>query len=518
MVLKKPYAVFIKLFRPLHFLFIIGISLLIYKQNNILNYLSNYLYTSDFYLDEGVTAKLVSSYLFIIPVILILFSLLMFGVMFRKNKPYKLYFMSIFIFLVIFIVNIYTSNFLKVFETNIVSIKAVKLIHDIVLLTIIVESSITVVFIVRALGINFEKFDFSSDIGKFDIDEKDKEEFELELKFDFNETKRRRNRQFRNFKYFYLENKFMISIISISLIVLVIALSLLLIFKNHKFNKEGIEYNIEDFNILVEDTYILNSNYEGNKITNDYLIIVKTKLSSYYSKFLYSKDFTLKIGEASISPTKNYQNYLLDIGIPYNNDSLTDEYKSFIFTYEIPKKYITSDMYFSYNNVGYNFDISLNPKTLKYGNKTEVVNIGKVLSFEKSLGNIEFNIKEYEISDFYKMEYNYCIKDVCFDSFEYLIPSINENFDKTILKLDLDYTNNSNLSLNNFYDLLVQFGDIYYLKDGMWQIQDDFFEKITSKKTNSKYVYIGINNNIKDSDSIKFVFNIRGLKYEYILK
>ena len=60
--------------------------------------------------------------------------------------------------------------------------------------------------------------------------------------------------------------------------------------------------------------------------------------------------------------------------------------------------------------------------------------------------------------------------------------------------------------------------DIYYLKDNVWKIQDSSFEYITSKKGSNNYNYIGIDKDIKDSKSIKFVFNIRGIKYEYILK
>ena len=135
------------------------------------------------------------------------------------------------------------------------------------------------------------------------------------------------------------------------------------------------------------------------------------------------------------------------------------------------------------------------------------------------MGNLSFNIKSYEIKDYYKIDYDYCISNNnCFNSIEYLRPSIDENFDKTILKLDIDYNNETSLSLDTFYDLLKQFGDIYYLKDNVWKIQDSSFEYITSKKGSNNYNYIGIDKDIKDSKSVKFVFNIRGIKYEYILK
>ena len=520
MVLRKPYALFIKLFRPIHFIFIICTGILIYNENKILTFLNSYLYTDNIFEFNNVSKDLISSALFIIPIILMIFSLLMFGIMFRKKKPYIFYFVSIFLFLAILVINIYNSNFLKVFESTTVSIKAVKLIHDFNLMTILLEAALIFIYVIRGFGINFKKFDFSSDIAKFDIKEEDKEEFELDLKFDFNETKRKRREKLRNLKYIYLENKFIINLISCVVLVIIAGLIIFKYVKRNTYNTESVEYNLDGFNIIVDSTNLINTNYEGNRITENYLVIVNAKLNTYSgTKALYLKDFTLKIGNATIYPTKKYAKYLTDVGSVYNNNNLTNEYRNYLFVYEIPLKFITSDMFFTYSNLGYSFDIKLKPKNLVYGNDSIKVKKGSEILFDKTLGNLSFNIKSYEIKDYYKIDYDYCISNNnCFNSIEYLRPSIDENFDKTILKLDIDYNNETSLSLDTFYDLLKQFGDIYYLKDNVWKIQDSSFEYITSKKGSNNYNYIGIDKDIKDSKSIKFVFNIRGIKYEYILK
>ena len=520
MILRKPYAMFIKLFRPIHFIFVFCIGILIYYQNRILSFFNNYLYTSEVVSTDNIKQTLFSNYLYLIPIFLIVLSLLLFGIMFRKNKPYKYYFISIFLFLVILVLNIYVSNFLTVFQDTTVTIKSVKLIHDLVLMSILLESVLLVIYIIRGLGVDFKHFNFDSDISKLDIDEKDKEEFELDLKFDFNETKRKRKERLRNFKYLYLENKFLINLIVSVISVMLIIIVALVIIKHNSYNKEGKEYNLDSFNIIVEETNILNTNYEGNRITDNYLIVVKARLKSYnISKSLYSKDFTLKFSNAKAHITKEYNNYLSDIGKAYNNENLTNEYETYLFVYELPKKFITSDMFLSYNNLGYDFDIKLNPKNLTYGNKAIKSKIKKTLNFNDSLGDISFKIKDYDINDFYEINYDYCISnDNCLESKEYLRPSIDENFDKTILKLDVDYTDNTKLNLSNFYNLLEKFGDIYYKKDDHWEIQDDDFEQIVSNRGSNYYLYIGVNNEIKDASNIKFVFNIRGIKYEYILK
>ena len=101
--------------------------------------------------------------------------------MFKKKKPVTFYVVNVFSFIVIIIINMYASNFLGVLEESIVSVKSVKLIHDLILLNMIIESIIFIFFVVRGMGINFKKFDFDSEISKFDISESDKEEFELDI-------------------------------------------------------------------------------------------------------------------------------------------------------------------------------------------------------------------------------------------------------------------------------------------------------------------------------------------------
>ena len=520
MILRKPYAFFIKMFKPIHFIFAICTGILITNQNRIVTFLNNYLYSSSLLDTKNIRIELINPLFYIIPIFLLLLTLLMFGIMYRKNKPSKFYFITIFIFLSILVVNIYTYNFLSILQETTVAIKIIKLIHDLLLLTIIIESFLMIVYIVRGLGINFKKFDFSSDISKFDIEEKDKEEFELEVKFDFNETKRKKNEKIRKLKYFYLEHKLITNIALCIIPISIICFAITIIFKNNNYNKENTEYNLYGFNLIVNNTYLLNANYEGIRITNNYLVVVDVKLNSFNnSKSLFSQDFTLKIGNAKIFPTRKYYDYLKDIGSEYNNTILSSDYQNYIFAYEISPKYITSDMYLRYTYQGQPFDVKLNPKNLIYGNKTVEAKIEDTIDFTDSLGDIKFKVKNYEIDDYYKINYNYCLNtNNCFDSIEYLRPSINEDYDKTIIKLDIEYEDNSKLALYSFYNLLNNFGDIYYKKDNEWKIQSEGFEQIISKKGKDMYCYIGIDEEIKEAESIKFIFNIRGIKYEYLLK
>lgn len=521
MILRKPYAFFIKIFKPIHFILAILVAYLIYLENRILDFLNSYIYSSVSVVGQNIRERLVSNLIYVIPIIIILFSLIILGIMFRKKKPITFYLMSIFVFIAIIIINMYTDGFLGVLENNIVSVRSVKLIHDLILINIIIESVVFVFFVVRGMGLNFKKFDFDSEISKIDISESDKEEFELDIDVDLSETKRKRRRNLRYLKYAYVENKFLINSVGIITICVILLVIYGTINIYHKQNKEGVIYNASTFNFGVDETIILNTDYQGNPITNNYLVIVNTRMNSNYSSdSIFLNDFNLKVGDAIFKPTTRYENSLIDLGYLYKGGTLSREYANYLFVYEIPEKYITSEMLFSYINQDKSIDIKLNPKELVSNSVNESKKITEVIDFSDIIGDIKFTINDYDIKDKYILKYNYCIKkDDCIQSSEYLKASIDKNYDKYVLKLDLDYTDNSDLNLNSFYKFLTRFGKIYYQIDDTWYIQNGGFEDIRSTKvTDKNNIYIGINSDIINATSIKFVFDIRGSRYEYLLK
>ena len=120
MILKKPYAFFIKIFKPIHLVLSGLILYLIYLNNDILKFLNNYIYSSESTVSEDVVDSLISNWLYIIPIIIIFVFLLLIGIMYKKNKPVKLYFAGIFSFIGVIVINVYTVNIFYVLIENIV--------------------------------------------------------------------------------------------------------------------------------------------------------------------------------------------------------------------------------------------------------------------------------------------------------------------------------------------------------------------------------------------------------------
>lgn len=521
MILKKPYAFFIKMFKPVHLILSVLIAYLIYLDNNILKFLNDYIYTSNNSIGDNITEKLISNLLYIIPFILIIMSLLILGVMYKKKKHITFYVFNIFVFIVVIVINLYASNFLEVLKESVVSIKSAKLIHDLVLINIGIQILSFIFFVVRGVGINFKKFDFASELSKIDINESDKEEFELNINVDINENRRRRRKKIRNLKYFYFENKFMINLSGLLVLLISGICAYFIIGNSNENKKEGIVYSTNNFEFGVNSTTLLNTDYKGNKITDNYLIVVDCKIKSIYdSNSLYLNDFSLKIGETVFKPTTKYSNSLVDLGLSYNEEVLLKEYVNYLFVFEIPEKYIESTMIFRYNNIGNIIGIKLKPKNILAKDISVSKKVGEEISFEETLGDIKFKVNNYDIKDKFLIEYDYCVKeDDCLKSKEYLKASIDKNFDKYILKLNVEYNENSNLDVNTFYKFFSKFASIHYNINGTWYSQTSDFEEIKSNKLFEKNIaYIGIDSKIVNASNIKLIFNVRDSKYEYIIK
>ena len=519
MILRKPYAFFIKIFKPIHLFMAVMIAHLVYKTNVILNFFNKYIYSNINVIGEVIEEKMISNILYIIPILIIIFCLLFLGIMFMKKKRITFYIVTIFLFVVVLIITIYSMNFLGIMEKEMVPIKLVKLYRDLILINMIIESSIFVLLIIRGLGVNFKKFNFDSDISKLNINEKDNEEFELNLNVDFDSAKRSRRKRLRHFKYVYKENKFLINIIIIVMFIVLGSVIVWSVLSDSKVNKEGVVYNVGQYNIIINRTILLNKDFSGNKLTENKLVVVDLSLQSNLNTSIFTKDFSLEIGESHFPVQTKYNELLLDLGNAYENNLLTNEFQNYILVFEVFDKYLTSDMFLNYNNKGIKTRIKLNSKEYSDVKIKQIQNLGDEISFSETIGDVTFKINSFDIQGKFLITYNFCVKKDCIVSKEYIKPTINENFDKVVLKLNVNFENKSDLNINDFYDFFNKFGDICYKSEEIWKCQTGKFEKLSSNKINEKgNVYIGINSNVFSAESIKLVFNIRDSNYEYVLK
>ena len=193
MLAKKPYLIVIKYFKLINFIVTILISYLIYYDNKIINFLNKYIEINDTNVSmlDSINTKL----LIIIPIIVLIISFILITVMVKKNKPLKLYFLIIFSFIAIIVINIYNIGFIETISKEIVVKRHIKLARDLKLISIILETICCIPLFIRSIGLNLRKMDFSSSIDKFELNEDDYEDVEISFKFDLDARNKKRNRK-----------------------------------------------------------------------------------------------------------------------------------------------------------------------------------------------------------------------------------------------------------------------------------------------------------------------------------
>lgn len=491
MIVRKPFAFLIKHFKAIH-LFLCGLLVYAcYKYNGIVSFLRNYISTGNGRYDAV-------NYINYTPIYVILgaiaIMLVIYYLMKHKDKPKKLYLFSIIGYIIVIVLFIFLFSYLRTFSNSTIEQKTLRLYRDISLMGLIFQYIIIVIMLIRGLGFDIKKFNFSKDIQELNIDLTDNEEVELVMGFDTNKTKFKIRRFFREFRYFIREN---ILFTGLSLIVIVIILWIVVsnYTKTNKVYKEN-EYFGVDFNMLVEGSYLTKEDNSLKKLSvgSSSLLIVKFKISSNYNDILNPDSFILSIYGKSYSPNNKYCSSLKDIGKCYNKIKLTEEEKEYIFVYLVDDNVLNKKIYLKYD-YGYLTNknnsvirVKLSPNDID-DEETTTKKLGDTLLFNNSiLGNNKLKIDEYNIGDSFNVNTNITLTPTTYS---------------TIIKL----------KLSEGSDIVASGSLLKYTISNI-----EYTSTIQKLYDNNNYSYYAVNSDIKTADSIKLVLSSRHNNYEYILK
>ena len=513
MILKKPYVVLIKYFRLIHAIVAVFIAYCLYKTNILLRFFNDYITSGTSVVGQNLKSHLYTNLMFVIPFIILIFSILLLWLMIKKKKKFRFYLYNSLVYLFVFILIIYVNSYLGIMESRLVDIVGVRALRDILIIAIVLQSISLMIIFIRAIGLDIKSFEFMTDLQGLELSEEDQEEYEIDFNIDSNERRRKRKRKLRYLKYTYKENKLFINIV----IAIMVGVLCIIIYNKvgiyTKVNKQGSILSTEYYNLGVVDTYLVNTSYKGIKITDDYLVVINLKIRSKgLQNKLITGNYKLQIGKDKYSTTNKYDKYLIDIGKVYNNDFITSNYSNYLLVYEIPKDKIKSSMQLVYLEHSKSVKIKLKPTIYETDEKN--YKLGDNISITD---NDEVVVNNYEIKDSYTINYDYCIKDKCYNSIQYIVPTLNTNYDKAILKLNGTSTHKEGSSYTNFNNLLTSTGIIEY-KIGD-SIKTASLTRVTNLKKEEKDIYYyEINKEVMNAESIKLIFSTRKCKYSYILK
>lgn len=530
MILRKPYAFFIKHFRLIHIILAVLVCFSVYHTKIIMDFFNQYAATLINVVGQDLTGTLMPGIIHILPLIIILFTTMIMAVMIAKKKPFPFYIINILIFIFSFVILQITKSTLLSMESALIDIRTARLVRDLVTVSFIAQLVSAFILIIRGTGFNFKKFGFKEDLQDLAIEEEDREEFEVDLSLDRNQLKRRIRRFLRYAKYTYKENK--LAIILGSTIIL-IGLGAF-IFVKIQSREIKMEYNTyftgNRFTISLLESYITSTDYKGKTIDKDdiYVILkIKVKNNTNNTGGLDLATTKLVIGTYSYTPTNTNRDSFLEFGDIYEGEDIGKDYEYKTLLYKIPKELKEQPMTFYFVDKNSVQKDGLFKKTYVYLQledldkepTTITTSVSNPILFDESvISNYQLIINSFDIQKQYQLNYNYCIKQDCYPSIEYLKPSITSNYEKALLKIN-GRVEGTIRNVYNLYDFIEKFGTLTYTIENKEYTQNVQFKEIISKRVKEENTYyIEVKEEILTAEHITFKFKIKNKTYEYVLK
>lgn len=519
LILKKPYAFLIRRFRIIHFILAVLIMYLSVRTYTIYSFFSRY--TSNVYstLNSNVSTNYVTLFMFLVSVIIVAFSLAMYILMTKKNKPKVLYIAMTTYYIVYFIMLLSLFSLFRDFASITLAIKTAMLFRDLVLLSLVPQLVFFILALVRSSGFDIKKFNFSKDLEELDIEEKDSEEFEFVLGLDSYKYFRTLRKKSREIKYYFLENKFVItSIVGIFVLILLTGI-ILNATVYHKVYKTGEKFQAGGLTMTINDAYLTNRDYKDEVINKDmYFLVVSTTISnnSGSSTVLDMTNFKLNVNKKIIYPVLSRNKYFIDLGRGYSKEKILDNStKTYIIVFELNKEQIKNKYKLSIlDSIDYKSG-TINTK-LKNVKLVPIVHTDSKLVGSYSLDEtIDFSdtllkksqltIKDYEFSRVYNYTYEKCVMNNCQETTDTVKASVGKTLLIIDSELELDESSTFVMANNNntFYETFMKtsVGDkLYYIDD------------LTPNSVTDKTI-LEVKDNAYDASDLSLYISVRGKIY-----
>lgn len=501
MIVRRPYAFFIKHFKLFHIVFLLIAFKLIVANISLFEFYSDYINSNSAIISSFIVDSIKVNIIW--PIILLIGLGLIMGVLIYKKKDVKLYIITIISYALITVLFIISNRILDNLTKYLVDIRIIKAIHDILLISSFAQAILIALLFTRATGFDIKKFDFAKDYAEMQVLDEDREEVELSLEFDINSLKTRINRFFRKFKYFYLENKMMCICICV-LSVIIIGFLVYFYEKNSAYiTVKGNVINSRKYMITYTNSFVDNKD-AGDKIINgDNFIVLKAniKLKGSSKNTFNTSNLFLIVDNISYFPLKKYNQYFDDFGIGYADENIIDS-GDYYFVYDIPSSVSLDNIKLVYVDVDKYYQKDIDYIDLRNDTFIGSYAIGDDVEIDNTFMASNFKIEEVDFKEKFLVPYIFKASNKYYSSSYYVAPSISGKYDKSIIRF-----------VSNDCSIIEKYGTIYY--DG--KKANVPLNKITPLKSSS-YCYYESDREILNADSIYLNLNIRGNLYKYYLK
>ncbi len=533
MIVRKPYAMFIKYFKLIHLLLATGCGYLAYRTFLVLSFITESISQRNFNLSGFVNVQLIDLWMYLIPFLLIIVLILVLSVLFYKQKPFSVYLILTGAFIVVFLFNFYLADYLEAMQLKIMPGQSLNLMRDLVFLSMVIQIIAGAKFLITSLGFDIKSFDFGKDLAELEIDEVDREEFEVEVKIDVNKARRDVARNVRGVRYAYHENQFRYNIAIIMILFMVSFVSFNTYRNRALVLATGETFFGTEHLVRVNDSYFVENNYRGRKIVDDtVLVVMKVDFAIKYgvARPLDVSKLRIKIGNYSFYHMKKYRDSLFDIGIAYEDQKISTELTSYILVFEIPSNFkkreiifqFVDDLRFATRKQGPGIQsFAVNAIDINHHDDTYVTRMGDKIYFREPIFISYLSVESFDFKTEYRLGYNFCAKkDDCFVSYDYLKPVYEGNQERAILRLKGDLLIGETIKHLGpaYFEFLKQFGELNYVVNGTKK-RFLFDREVKSFRVNvGNNVYLEVPKELVNAEQIDLVIKIRNYHYQHRLR
>jgi len=519
-IFRRPDAFIIKHIKFFHAIILLCLTYLLFRTSNLSTF---YKHVADVksIVGESNIESLFNTYMFVAVILGLIINVVIILLLIKKEKKFIFYITTTILLIATLVFYIMSYSNIVAMQKNDVSATVYLAYGDFAKIIFYILSVWVFIFLFKATGFDFKTFSIGKNVFGLDLTDADSEEVELSFEIDSNEINTKRKRKIREAKYFYFENRFKINL-ALSLLVIIIGL---FVYKHIENNKE-IYYGLNDelvsrdYTLKINDLYVTKQDYKGNIIKKDgvfVLVVFEIKKNSGSDTTFNTSNIYLSINEKQYYVNNKNADYLSDFGNVYKEQSLNSDYEKYILVYEIPYEFATNEVQVL---VASNFDYKDN-KYNYYKVKTDYKKISSKETIRNYYMNEEMIIDAYgiktslkvnsvEFQNKYEIETTKKINNKEYELKEYIVPTPDDNEEKTIMKINYE-------SDANFLNIFTKYASIEYEINGETKIANIYaFISPMLVKENNVY-YIQVSKAILDGYDKKIVIKVRDQVYKYNL-
>ena len=532
MVFKKPYAFLIKHFKLIHLILGILTAYLTYKTTALVGFFREYASTGIIPYANNLASNYINFFMYGATVLVLIITIIVYILLHRKEKKTTIYAVTVGYYLALFILLTVGFNILGTIERELIKTETIRLYRDLSLIVYLPQYFFLLFTLFRGIGFDIKKFNFSEDLNKMEIEERDAEEVEVVVPKNTYKIERVIRRFIREFNYYVKENTFIFICICVFIIIGITTA----IFMNMKVYNEKIKvgepFVYKGFTLTNLDSIVTNMDIDGEILVKDkYYLIVTFNVKVNRGGELNKDDFRLLVGKDIHYPIYNKKEHFIDCGTPYGGEKLlAGMNKDYIFVFELEKNMVLNSYQLRIvNNLTFNVgeiipsykDLILKPTRIDKIKKDGNFKLNEKIDFKKSnLKNSSLIVKSYSITDSYIYKYEYC--DNLNRCTPMQMPIHTDSGKKTLLVLDYDLVMEDSYykeSLRNKSDryMFFSFAKIRYEVNGKEKIT----KPIDRKKTPENYtdiVLMEVDSEIMQAAKIDLLLRIRNHEYAVTLK